>query len=102
MATFVGLSSSGFRWVSGTPKTFASSKGVTRSFCADCGTPLAYESESYPGEIHIYVSTFDHPEAFPPKAHVFVTERIAWTHMDDGLRKFDTTSRDAKRASPPD
>ena len=98
MATFVGLASSRFEWVTGTPKTFASSAGVTRSFCDACGTPLAYESDGYPGEIHIYVSTFDQPDAFPPKAHVFVAERIAWTHMDDGLKKFDAASRQKKPA----
>ena len=66
-------------------------QGVSRSFCGECGTPLAYEAEHYPGEIHIYVSVFDEPDAFPPKAHVHFAEKISWLHMDEDLKHFDTT-----------
>lgn len=94
VATFVGLQQEQFRYIEGTPKSFASSPGVRRSFCSDCGTPLAYEAERCPDEIHIYISTFDHPEAFQPTAHVFTAEQIPWLHMDDGLNRYKGMTRD--------
>lgn len=96
VATFVGVLSERFRYTTGEPKVFASSPGVRRSFCADCGTPLTYQADRFPGEVHIYVSTLDHPEDFPPQLHVFVSEAIPWLHLDDDLPRHATTSRDAE------
>lgn len=62
-----------------------SSPGVTRSFCGHCGSPMAYESEAWAGEVHLLVALFDDPEAFPPKAHVHVKTRLEWLHIADGL-----------------
>ena len=70
----------------------ASSPGVTRCFCSDCGTALTYESERWPGEVHVLVATFDHPEDFAPKAHVYVSEKLAWLELDDDLPQHPTFS----------
>lgn len=94
VTTFVGLKQEQFRYVEGSPKSFTSSPGVSRSFCSDCGTPLAYEGEHCPDEIHIYVSTFDHPEVFAPTVHVFTAEQIPWLHMDDGLKRYKGRGRE--------
>jgi hypothetical protein len=93
VATFVGLRQTQFSYLTGTPKVFASSPEVRRSFCADCGTPLSYQSARCPGEVHIYVSTFDRPEAFPPQLHVHVAEGVPWLHLDDGLPRHPASSR---------
>ena len=93
-ATFVGFAAEGFAYVASAPATYASSPGVTRSFCGACGTPLTYQAERYPGEVHVYVSTLDRPEDFEPKAHVHVEEQLPWLHLDDGLPRFLATSRD--------
>ena len=82
--------------VEGTRQTYVSSPGVARSFCATCGTPLAYAAERYPGEIHLYVSTLDRPEVFEPGAHVHVGEQLPWLHLDDGLPRFQTTGYASK------
>ncbi len=97
LATFVGIAREGFRYTQGTPGTYASSPGVTRSFCAACGTPLAYEAERFPGEIHLYISTLDNPEDFEPRSHVFFTEKIPWFDTADHLPRFETTSRDGAK-----
>ncbi len=91
-ATFVGYKQEQVRIVEGTRQSYASSPGVSRSFCGTCGTPLSYAAEHYPGEIHLYVSTLDRPEAFEPGAHVHVGEQLPWLHLDDGLPRFLTTS----------
>ncbi len=62
-----------------------SSPGVFRSFCSACGSPMAYESDAWAGEIHLYVACFNDPEAFPPKAHVHVKTRLGWLHIADDL-----------------
>ena len=90
-ATFVGYKQGQVRIVKGALQSYASSPGVVRSFCGTCGTPLSYAAERYPGEIHLYVSTLDRPEAFEPGAHVHVGEQLPWLHLDDGLPRFQTT-----------
>ena len=101
VATFVGVLNDQFRYTKGAPKTFGSSPGVRRSFCGDCGTPLTYQADFYPNEVHVYVSTFDRPEDFTPQLHVFVSEAIPWLHIDDNLPRYATTSRDAKPIERP-
>ncbi len=95
-ATFVGFAAEGFTFVAGAPETYASSPGVTRSFCGRCGTPLTYRAERYPGEVHVYVCTLDRPQDFVPRAHVHTGEQLPWLHLDDGLPRYLTTSRDAE------
>ncbi len=95
-ATFVGFAAEGFTYVAGAPQTYASSPGVTRGFCGRCGTPLTYQAERYPGEVHVYVCTLDRPQDFVPQAHVHTGEQLPWLHLDDGLPRYLTTSRDAE------
>ena len=70
-----------------TPATYASSPGVTRSFCPACGTPIAYQTEQRADEIDLYVNAFDDPEQFQPTSHVFYGERIGWLDLKDDLPK---------------
>jgi hypothetical protein len=65
--------------------TYQSSPGVTRSHCARCGTPIAYETTRRPGEIDLYLNAFDAPEAFRPQGHAFFEERIPWFDTRDDL-----------------
>lgn len=64
---------------------FASSPGVTRSFCPRCGTPLAFAGARWPDEVHLFLATFDDPMTLAPKVHVNVAEQLGWIHLDDGL-----------------
>jgi len=95
VATFVGLNTEQLSYTSGTVKTFKSSVGVRRKFCADCGTPMSYEAASHPGEIHIYISTLEQPALFPPTKHTYFEERIAWFDVNDTLPRYATSSRSA-------
>jgi hypothetical protein len=74
-----------------TLSSFASSPGVRRSFCAACGTSLAYESERWPSDIHLMLGAFDKPETLQPQFHIFYDERLAWLHLDDALPRYATT-----------
>lgn len=88
VTTFVGVASDGFRWTQGAPTLFESSPGVRRRFCGRCGTPLAYEADRYPGEVHLYAATLDDPEAVRPTGHVHTAERIAWFEVHDDLPRY--------------
>lgn len=92
MATYAGYAADRFAVERGEPARYSSSPGVTRSFCGQCGSPLTYESERWPGEVHIFVCTLDEPEALTPRAHVYVAERLSWLRTNDGLPEFQTTS----------
>jgi hypothetical protein len=69
----------------GTPKRRRSSEHVTRAFCADCGTPISYEHEELPGEIYIHAGLFDEADQLVPDRHAYVTSRLFWIHLEDGL-----------------
>ncbi len=95
-ATFVGFPRERIAFTAGALATYASSPGVVRSFCGDCGTPMAYEADRFAGETHLYVCTLDDPGAVSPTRHVHVGEQLAWLHMNDGLPRYRTTSRDGE------
>jgi|GEM_PF-1096727 len=53
---------------------FQSSPGVRRGFCNRCGSALYYASDQWPGEIHLFRSTFADPDRFEATAHVAFEE----------------------------
>ena len=67
--------------------TFNSSPGVTRSFCKNCGTPMAFETEERPGEVDLYAATLDDHSEFDGHHHSFWNERVSWLSIDDNLPK---------------
>lgn len=75
------------------PKRYQSSQGVMRGFCPACGTPLTYEAERIPDEIHILVGTFDDHRALAPERHVWWDEKVAWLEVADDLPKYARFSR---------
>ena len=91
---FVTFAADEFILMRGTPSDFHSSQGVTRSFCGRCGSPLTYRSDSEPGQIDVMTCSLDDPEAYPPAFHIWVSHRLSWDLLADGLRFYDTTSTD--------
>ncbi len=83
--TFMGVARETFRYTGRPPKVFRSSPGVARSFCDTCGTPIAYESEAFPGEIHLYAATLLDSSDFRPDFHVHHAEKVPWVELDDDL-----------------
>ena len=75
---------SGLRWSGAPPAEFASSPGVTRSFCARCGTPLAYRSEASPGTLDLTLGSLDDPDAVAPLDHIWTEDSPRWGRPADG------------------
>lgn len=80
-----------FHIATGHPAEFESSPGVTRTFCARCGTPLTYWRKDYGPTIDVTTCSLDDPEAYPPAVHVWTSHALAWVKLTDGLPCFDET-----------
>jgi hypothetical protein len=93
MATWICLPKSAFRFTQGAPGHYASSPGVRRGFCAACGSPLTYENERMPDEVHVLAGALDDPNEARPTAHVFSEEQLAWFETADQLPRYAKTRR---------
>ncbi|MDY6902192.1 MAG: GFA family protein [Cyanobacteriota bacterium] len=75
--------------VTGTPKTFsvrASSGGLTtRSFCADCGTPLFTRGEAVREFISIRFPTLDNPSDFKPMLDIWTSSAQPWVCLNQDI-----------------
>jgi hypothetical protein len=77
-----------FAWTAGQPAAYASSPRATRSFCAACGSYLVFVSTEFPAEVSVNTASFDTPDAFPPRKHIFTGTRVSWFHTDDDLPSY--------------
>ena len=84
-ATYVGFRDQQVTFTGSNRRLYESSPGVTRSFCATCGTPLTYQSEDYPGETHLFLANFETPETFTVTGHSFTEERLPGIVLDPAL-----------------
>ncbi|NNG04183.1 MAG: GFA family protein [Inquilinus sp.] len=81
VAAFAGFPAGRFAYTRGTATRRSSSPGVYRSFCAACGTPLTYEGDRWPGEVHIHTGCLDAPQDFPPQGEAFAEEKLPWLRL---------------------
>lgn len=83
---YAGFAREQVRFTAGGPAVRESSPGVERAFCGDCGTPVYYAAPGrWPGEIHLFTSTFESPEAFRPQGHVYWHEHLPGFDVRDDL-----------------
>ncbi|WP_186766324.1 GFA family protein [Phaeobacter marinintestinus] len=88
ITTFIGHPDGQWRWSGeGTPVTYQSAPGVTRSFCGTCGSPITYATASIPGETHFYAALLEDPNAVTPTVHWHYDEHLDWPHIVDELTK---------------
>ena len=91
VVAWLGVPMNRFKWTGQTPKTIESSSGVFRHFCEDCGSPLGFEANHYPGGMHLYAASMEDPEKFKPTFHVNYQSKLPWLEMNDDLPKHDGT-----------
>lgn len=60
-------------WTRGAPKWFQSSNSARRGFCADCGTPLAYETKF---GLELAIGAFDDPAVASPQIQVNPRDKV--------------------------
>jgi len=90
MVAWIAFREDALRVTKGEAKRINSSGATMRDFCADCGSGLFYRNgEVMPGIVDVQTATLDDPEAFPPKAHIQVAERIGWMETAHFLPTFE-------------
>ena len=99
VTTWISVPRKALRFIKGAPRHFSSSPGVTRGFCEVCGTPLSYENERIPDEIHLYAVSLDSAVGVTPNRHVFTSEQLPWFDVTDQLPRYATTSRGGAKPS---
>jgi hypothetical protein len=78
VVAWFAIAPSGFRYISGTPKTFRASAGATREFCSNCGTYLVFREDDPSATLGINTTTLDNPAEVPPDFHIWHESRIGW------------------------
>ena len=92
VSLWVGYRSERVELTRGEPTVYESSPGVRRSFCATCGSPISNEDERLPGQTYLPGGVFDDPDAFEPEAHDWVSRRLRWFDVPDGLPRYERSS----------
>lgn len=76
----------------GSPKAYSvrASSGVlaTRSFCANCGSPLFTTGEAMPDFMSIRYTSFDDTSAFRPALDIWTSSAAPWVCLDEALPHF--------------
>ena len=91
VVAWLGVPLKHFSWLGLAPKTYQTPDGVRRHFCGNCGSPMGFEADHYPGGMHLYAASLDNPENFTPTFHVNYESRLPWLELHDGLKKFEGT-----------
>ena len=63
----------------------AEATGAERGFCRHCGSPMAFRSPRYPGELHLARALFDGPLDRAPQSHAFYVSHVDWVHVAEVL-----------------
>ena len=74
---------------------YASSEQVERGFCGGCGTALTYLHEARPDEIDVALAALDDPAAVRPAFHIWVSQKLPWIALGDGLPQYAEWREDA-------
>lgn len=91
VAAFVGFATDRITFAGEKPATFANGP-VTRSFCARCGSPIAYFDRRIGANTYFYIGAMDAPENYKPTLHAYVAEKLPFLHMPDGLPRMEKSS----------
>lgn len=71
--------------VHGETARYPSSDQLDRVFCPRCGTPLFTWRKLGAKRAGVALATFDDRNAFAPTEHIWVSEKMDWVRLDDGL-----------------
>lgn len=87
-ATYVGSWRSRFRFTEGEEHVTRyedEAAGTVRSFCARCGTPLAYERARSPQMVNVPRALFTTRTGREPRYHMNLDQQADWTYLGEPL-----------------
>ncbi len=92
--TWIVVPKERFRCVSGADRLvhYRSSDHGTRSFCGTCGSTLFFESTHRADTIDVVLANMAGEIDRGPQAHVFYSDRAAWTTVADDLPRLGGTT----------
>ena len=73
--------------VDGETGRYPSSEALDRVFCRSCGTRL-FSWRRNGTAAGVALATFDDRNAFAPTEHIWVSEKMRWIRLDDGLPQY--------------
>ena len=76
--------------IEGETAFYPSSEAVHRVFCKTCGTRL-FSRRTNGTAVGVALATFDDRNAFAPAEHIWVSEKMDWVRLDDGLPQYPET-----------
>jgi hypothetical protein len=90
----MGMPAAGFAYTHGEPSQFARPHGVTREFCANCGTHILTRSPHMAGTVLLKVGSLDDQDAFDmPTIAVYCSEKKPYHIVPEGVLTFDKFPR---------
>ncbi|MFO1108959.1 MAG: GFA family protein [Bradyrhizobium sp.] len=73
--------------VEGKISGYPTSARLERRFCPNCGTRLfAWRKDGTAAGVAL--ATFDDRNAFRPTEHIWLSEKMEWVKIDDGLKQY--------------
>jgi hypothetical protein len=81
--------------VDGDTARYRSSEALDREFCRICGTRL-FSRRTNGTMVGVALAGFDDRNAFAPTEHIWVSEKMDWVRIDDGLLQYQETVPAAK------
>lgn len=96
ITTFVMVRADSLRFTRGEEQHYVSSPGIRRSFCATCGSPIAYRTERRPDVVDLYAGTLSDPSCVVPSSHVHAEEQLPWLEVLDDLPRYAQGQRGAE------
>jgi len=92
-AAFAGFAESAVRFDPDEGRVVSPVPGVRRSFCPECGSPLASRFEYLPDQVYVPLGVIDQADELEPTLHSYEARRLPWLHIQDTAERFETSSR---------
>ena len=70
-------------------KSYESSPGKQRVFCAHCGSPVYSKSDKQPGVLRLRIGALDTPVGRRPDYHFMTASKADWVEICDDLPRYE-------------
>lgn len=88
-STYVVVLEAEFRLLEGQPTSCRVSSNATKSFCANCGTPIYNQNPKYRGLRMLHLGSLDEATGLSPQVNIYCESEVGWVGEVKKLRNFD-------------
>lgn len=93
VAAYAAFDESDIVFAPGAGKEISIAKGVVRSFCPSCGSPLSGRYDYLPGTVYVPIGLIDNADDYPAELHAHSENRLSWLNLADGLPRHAGSAR---------